>query len=59
MRNAFTTFYINTDVKIKTLFPWAADVSVDYVTGESRMELNLSALSSDALKIRYSGINGY
>lgn len=57
--NAYSMFYIDSDVRMNTLFPWAADVSLDELTQEDGFTLNLSELTKDGLKVHYSGINGY
>lgn len=57
MNQAYTLFYVNADMKMGTLFPWAVDFE-ENGTGV-QTTLNLSNLGTSSVNLKYAGIAGY
>ena len=54
---AYTMFYVQADMEMGTLFPWAVKVETDGTNTEAN--LDLSHLGENSVNLRYSGMAGY
>lgn len=57
LTKANTVVFVDANVKVATLFPWATTVEENAAGGG--MELDLSALGQNYVTIHYTGVNGY
>ena len=44
-------FFVESNVRMKTLFPWAADVSLDEIMGDDGLSFNMGGLTRDGLLV--------
>ncbi len=54
---AYTMFYVQADMEMGTLFPWAVKVETNGTDAEA--SLDLSHLGENSVNLRYSGMAGY
>ena len=54
---ANTMIYVDANVRIATLFPWAATVEESAEGGD--VSFDLANLGENEVKIHYTGVNGY
>ena len=57
MNSAYTLFYINADIKMGTMFPWAVKFEDDGT--DATAKLDFSNLGTNSVSLKYSGIAGY
>lgn len=57
--NAFTLMYVDAKVNMHTLFPWGVETELNDVTGNNSFGFGFGNMTSNDVKIHYSGVNGY
>ena len=57
--SAYSLIYIGAEAKMKTLFPWAVEVSADDSESAGGASLDFSNLGNNTVTIKYGGMNGF